>query len=332
MEQREQQAGRILVIDDEKPVGLVLQSWLTRKGFYVRHALDFDEVSQFFASDEFDLVTLDIMMPGVDGLQVLRWLREHFPDVGVIMATALGDLDSVLEAMRLGAINYLIKPFNMELITEEIERGMERQRLIAENRSYQRELEQKVEERTRKLQERTRELQEAHGRLERQLQELEGRDRLVRFQMTMHSLEEACAEVLEVLRETLGVERGVLYRPADGGERLEVAASMGMGEDVANPSLEEVEEPSVRAFVRGELVEGMEEEIAVPVIYRDEILGVFSTARPPASMNRKEFIDALLRLSGEAALVLRGALVTEDLENETFSLDGLEDIEEGPGD
>ena len=145
MEQQDQQAGRVLVVDDEKPVGQVLQQWLRRKGYQVRYASGFEEVQQAFAEEEFDLVTLDIMMPEVDGLQVLRWIKEHYPDVGVIMATALGDLDSVLEAMRLGAINYLIKPFNMELIATELERGMERQRLIAENRSYRQELEQKVE-------------------------------------------------------------------------------------------------------------------------------------------------------------------------------------------
>ena len=66
------------------------------------------------------------------------------PDVGVVMATALGEMEVVIEAMRLGAYSYVVKPFKLELVAHEVARAMERQRLGAENRAYQRELEQKV--------------------------------------------------------------------------------------------------------------------------------------------------------------------------------------------
>jgi len=323
MEQQDQRAGRILVVDDEKPVGQVLQQWLTRKGFHVRYASGFKEASQFFAEEEFDLVTLDIMMPEVDGLQVLRWITEHRPDVGVIMATALGDLDSVLEAMRLGAINYLIKPFNMELIATEMERGMERQRLIAENRSYRQELERKVEERTGAL-------REAHARLERQLRELEGRDGLVRFQMQMHTLEEAYGEVLKVIHQVLGVEQAVLYRPAADGTMLEGVAVIPEGKvEGAGPlPIGEGAQPAVRAFASGEPVTGERGEIAVPMAYHEEVLGVIQVQRPDETEgNQEEFLEVLQRLSGEAALVLRGAVVAEELESGMLSLDELEEIE-----
>jgi DNA-binding response OmpR family regulator len=323
MEEQDQCAGRILVVDDEKPVGQVLQQWLTRKGYHVRYAPGFGAVQQSFAEEEFDLVTLDIMMPEVDGLQVLRWLKEHYPDVGVIMATALGDLDSVLEAMRLGAINYLIKPFNMELIAAEMERGMERQRLIAENRSYQQELEQKVEERTR-------ELREAHARLERQLRELEGRDGLVRFQMRIHTLEEAYEEVLKVVQQVLGVEQAILYRPAADGEILEGVAVIpeGRADGTAPLPIGEEAHPVVRAFVSGEPVAGEVGEVMVPMAYREEVLGVLQVCCPRATeVNPEEFLEVLRRLSGEAALALRGAVVAEELESGTFSLDELEEID-----
>ena len=323
MEQQDQQAGRVLVVDDEKPVGQVLQQWLRRKGYQVRYASGFEEVQQAFAEEEFDLVTLDIMMPEVDGLQVLRWIKEHYPDVGVIMATALGDLDSVLEAMRLGAINYLIKPFNMELIATELERGMERQRLIAENRSYQQELEQKVEERTG-------ELKEAHAQLERQLRELEGRDELVRFQMRIHTLEEAYGEVLKVVQRVLGVEQAILYRPAAEGEMLEGVAVVpeGRGDGTTPLPIEEEGHPVARAFASGESVAGEGEEVAVPMAYHKEVLGVLQVRCPSAAeVSSEEFLAVLRRLGGEAALVLRGAVVAEELESGTFSLDELEEID-----
>ena len=323
MEEQDQLAGRILVVDDEKPVGQVLQQWLTRKGFHVRYAPGFGAVQQAFAEEEFDLVTLDIMMPEVDGLQVLRWIKEHCPDVGVIMATALGDLDSVLEAMRLGAINYLIKPFNMELIAAELERGMERQRLIAENRSYQQELERKVEARTA-------ELREAHGRLERQLSELEGRDELVRFQMQIHTLEEAYVEILRVVQQVLGVEQAVLYRPAAEGEMLEGVAVIPEARADGTAPLPIVEEAHsvVRAFVSGEPVAWEGGEVAVPMAYHEEVLGVLQVRCPSAvEVSPEEFLEILRRLSGEAALVLRGAVVAEELESGAFSLDELEEID-----
>ena len=136
--------GRILVVDDEVPVGKVLQQWLLSEEYMVDYANNFAEVEKAFARGTYDLVTLDIMMPEVDGLQTLQWLREHHPDVGVVMATALSNFDTVLEALRGGAIDYLLKPFNMDLVSEEIARAMERQRLVAENRAYEEHLEKLV--------------------------------------------------------------------------------------------------------------------------------------------------------------------------------------------
>lgn len=321
MEQQEQGKGRILVVDDEAPVGKILRDWLTRKGYYVRQALNFEEVCRALAEEPFDLVTLDIMMPGVDGLEVLRWLRQHHPDLGVIMATALGDLSLVIEAMRLGAINYLIKPFKMELITAEIERGMERQRLIAENRSYQRELERKVEERTRQL-------QEAHARLERQVRELKGRDRLVRFQMAVHSFEEACAEVLEVLEQVLGIDCAVLYRPDNPNTRLEAVAERGTSISNRLLPLSAKDALPVQAFATQKAVQGTGGELAVPLVYREEVLGVlWIGSLPTGETPAEEVLATLERLSSEAALVLRGALVAEDLERGTLFLGDLEKLE-----
>jgi DNA-binding response OmpR family regulator len=317
MERGDRCSGRVLVVDDEPPVGKVLHDWLERRGYRVRQAHDFSELQAALAEEEFDLVTLDIMMPEVDGLEALRWLRERHPDLGIIMATGVGDLGAVIEAMRLGALSYILKPFNMGLITAEIGRGMERQRLIAENRSYQRDLELKVAERTAQL-------REAHDRVERQLRELQGRDRLVRFQMAVHTVAEASGEVLAVIRETLGLARAVLYRPDPGGIRLEPAAAIGMGaadQTVEPAALSRVPVlelqaggPQIEAFVSGRTTRVGERAIAVPVIYRDAVLGVLWTDALPPGEAGSEATAVLERLSGEAALALRGALIAEELE------------------
>lgn len=320
-------SGRILVVDDEAPVGKILHDWLTRRGYHVRQARDFAEMQAALAEEPFDLVTLDIVMPEVDGLEALRRLRQQDPDLGVIMATGLGDLGSVIEAMRLGAISYLLKPFSMELVTAEIRRGMERQRLIAENRSYQHELELKVAERTA-------ELREAHCRLEQQLRELQGRDRLVRFQMAVHTIDEASVEVLIVIRETLGLERVVLYRPDVEGTQLEPAAAMGLNapgriaepaELATVPAVEPAAgDPRIEALASGRQVRAGEQGIAVPVIYREEVLGVLWTDALPAGKAGEDAAAVLERLGAEAALALRGALIAEELEQGTSPLGALE--------
>ncbi|MEW6751208.1 MAG: response regulator [Candidatus Latescibacterota bacterium] len=325
MEAQGQIAGRILVVDDEPSVGRVLEQWLTRRGYRVRYASGFTQARQHLGAEEFDLVTLDIVMPEASGLEVLRWLRAEYPDLGVIMATALTDLDSVLEAMRLGALNYLIKPFNLHLISAEIERAMERQRLIAENRSYQRELEHKVEQRTRELADAYDRLRAAHGQLELRVRELEGSDRLVHFQMALHSMEEACAEVASVIYHVVQAQRVALYRaPGEGGELALVCCAPAAGEDPGPQACR----LAGRALATGQVVDGEEGELGAPVVYRDDALAALWVRLAGASaVPRREAAGALLRLAGEAALVLRGALVAEDLERGALQVEGLEDIE-----
>ena len=321
--------SRILVVDDEEAVGRLLEGWLSSEGYQVRYARDFDEVQQFIQEECFDLATLDIMMPGVDGLQVLRWFKQHHPDLGVVMATAMGDLDTVLEAMRGGASNYLLKPFNLELVSEQIHRAMERQHLIAENHSYQQHLEQKVEEQTR-------ELQQAYARLEQQVRELEGRDRLVRCQMSGPRPGEASAQILQVVEQVLQVGRAVLYQPRVNGEQLKAAAALGLsrpgwladgGELEALPILQtgEGDALAVQTFQQQQPNYGREGEAAVPLLYQEEVLGVLWV---DGLEETEEGGNALWRLGQEAALVLWSAQVTADLESGQLQVDELLELDE----
>ena len=311
-----QHTGRILVVDDEESVGSLLQQWLTGEGYQVRYVEGFDGVRQVLAEQTFDLVTLDIVMPGVDGLEVLRWLRAHYPDVGVVMATALDRLDTVLEAMRAGAINYLLKPFNLDLVGEEIGRAMEHQRLKAENRAYQQELERRVEERTGQL-------REAHARLEQQVRELEGRDRLARLQMDPpDDGQQADDEILRVVAQVTGAGQAVLWRPDESGEYLEKTASIdaaGPEERAGSPVPEtlarlpilDTGRLPVRVFREGRPAAGSRGEAAVPILYSEEVLGVLQVVSMPEEEGQ---LDALWRLGREAALLLRMIQVTQDLE------------------
>jgi len=323
--------GAVLVVDDEEPIGELLQQWLDDEGYEAVYAPRFERVKALLGERHFDLVTLDIMMPDADGLQVLEWIKEHHPDVGVVMATALGDLDTVLQAMRLGASGYLIKPFNMELVTEEVGLAMERQRLIAENRAYQRDLEKKVAEQTRQL-------REAYDELSRKVRELEGRDRLVHFQMTGPGLREAAEEILTVVHGTLEVPVAVAYRADPDGERLSPIAALGVSSPgcietgdglaaLASISLQDSTQPlpdALCAAAYSELVPkyGPSGEAAVPLVYQDEVLGVVGLSGLGETDR-----ETLLRLGREAAVVLWSARVADDLDRGDLQVDELLDME-----
>jgi PAS domain S-box-containing protein len=151
--------AKILLIDDEISVCQMLTGVLEAAGFETRCANDFAAVRQAFAEEDFDLVTCDIIMPQVQGLEILRWIGEHRPEVGVVMASAVNDTGTVIDAMRAGALDYLIKPLNVALIVQQLEKAMAHQRQVCEKREYQQDLEDQAKQRTDELQKRMVELE-----------------------------------------------------------------------------------------------------------------------------------------------------------------------------
>src|SRR6266702_4420499 len=108
---------RILVADDEPNLRRVLGAILLRDGYEVRHASDGEEALEI-VEDGVDVVVTDLRMPRVDGMEVLRRLVVSHPDVPVIMITAHGSVDSAVEAVKLGAFDYVEKPFEQEHIRQ----------------------------------------------------------------------------------------------------------------------------------------------------------------------------------------------------------------------
>jgi DNA-binding response OmpR family regulator len=306
--------AKILVVDDEAAVRGLLRHFLQRQGHAVEEADDFDQVRCKLEAHAFDLVSLDIVMPGASGLEVLRWLREHYPDLGVVMATAIDNLDAVIEAMRLGAHSYILKPLNLDLVGQEVERALERQRLIAQNRAYQQHLERMVELRTQQLSDTYAQLEKAHAQLLRKVRELEGRDRLVQIQMSPPEQEqEACAEIVQAVIQAVQVERAALYRPDESG-RLRA----GTGEEALPENA-----PATRAFLQGQPLD-QDERAWVPVLYNQQALGVLEVEGVRGEEEeRKEKLHALWRLGREAALVLRMVQMAQDLEEGRFEVEEL---------
>jgi len=106
----------VLVVDDEKNIRLTLEQCLTQAGYEVDLAVSGEHALGKVEERSFDLVLLDIKLPDVDGLEVLRRIRRHRPGQAVVMMTAYGSVETAVEALKVGALDYLQKPFTPEEI------------------------------------------------------------------------------------------------------------------------------------------------------------------------------------------------------------------------
>jgi DNA-binding response OmpR family regulator len=111
-------AGRILIVDDEPVLRQTLARILQRAGFEVTTAESGEQTLDYLATTAYDLIYMDIRMPGLGGLDVLDRIQVRFPGLPVVLFTAQPDLDSAVEALRRGAADYLLKPLNPEVLVE----------------------------------------------------------------------------------------------------------------------------------------------------------------------------------------------------------------------
>jgi cyclic di-GMP phosphodiesterase len=144
-------AEKILVVDDEEAIREVVSTLLEAQGYSCTVCANGRLALEAFRKDTFDLALSDIVMPEMDGLKLLAELRSEDPDVPVIMVTAMHDISIALEAIRAGAYDYILKPFEKDQLHLSVRRALEHRRLVMENRTYQSDLELLVAERTQQL-------------------------------------------------------------------------------------------------------------------------------------------------------------------------------------
>src|SRR5437588_1646353 len=123
-------------------------------------------LSRLTSGEQYDLMLSDLMMADLDGLGLLERVKERYPDMPVIMVTAVHDISVALGAIRNGAYDYLMKPFEREQLLNTTRRALENRRLKLENRSYQVNLEALVSERTGELHQKQQDLETAMQDLE----------------------------------------------------------------------------------------------------------------------------------------------------------------------
>jgi putative nucleotidyltransferase with HDIG domain len=144
---------RILVVDDEEPIREIVASMLGTAGYVCKEAGSGMEALDILTSgEEFELMLSDLMMADLDGIGLLERTKEKYPDMPVVMVTAVHDISVALAAIRNGAYDYLLKPFEREQLLNTVSRALENRRLKVENRTYQTNLESLVKARTDQLQ------------------------------------------------------------------------------------------------------------------------------------------------------------------------------------
>lgn len=209
--------GKVLVVDDEEGVRSLLERTLARVGYSVVSAANGQEALDRVSQQDIEVVLLDIKMPGMSGMDVLQQLAKRWPDIGVVMVTGVADIQTAVEAMKLGADDYITKPFNWDDLLPKIQWAAEKRKLRLENERHRLELQQRVAEQAQQLQEQFAELVMTLARehkLMYQLAEQRGsakslfRKLPAELQQPMSSVEEFTEALLRVLK------RGVT-RPTD---------------------------------------------------------------------------------------------------------------------
>ncbi len=145
------QPRKMLIVDDETIIRDLMKRYFTRKNYIVSVASNAHDALMLFQKAKFDIVVTDIKMPDYDGKWLLKQILSEDPNMAVLMITGVDDTKEAVDCLRLGAYDYIIKPFDTEEIRIAVERALERKSLLLQKQEYQEKLESKVRERTLEL-------------------------------------------------------------------------------------------------------------------------------------------------------------------------------------
>ena len=163
---------RILVVDDEETVRNLLRRILEDIGYDVLAVSNGEEALVGMDQQEFEVVFLDINMPGMSGIEVLGKITTDWPDTCVIMATGVSDVATTVESMKMGAYDYITKPFNRDDLVYKMQRAIEKRDLQLKNQRLMLELQRSVKEQADRMQSQFNDLVNSLAREHKLLHEL----------------------------------------------------------------------------------------------------------------------------------------------------------------
>lgn len=131
---------RILIVDDEESIREFLEIMLKKEGYEVASVEDGQKAIDYLGKKSVDLVISDLQMPNVTGIELLKVVKDQYPDILFMMITAFGTTESAVEAMKMGAYDYITKPFKIDEVRLNIANALRSQNLEIENRTLRKEL------------------------------------------------------------------------------------------------------------------------------------------------------------------------------------------------
>ena len=144
---------RCLVVDDEPRIRAALARLLGVVGYRCTQAASAEQALSLLERESFPILLSDIRMPGMDGMGLLHEVRERWPDVAVLMLTAVTDVETAVACLQAGAFDYIPKPFQVDEVRVRVGQALEKRRLILENREYQQHLAELVDQQALRIEE-----------------------------------------------------------------------------------------------------------------------------------------------------------------------------------
>lgn len=300
---------RILIVDDEVETREVCKRVFSKKSYAVEFTEDGEKALEMMRKNHFEVVLADLVMPGMDGLTLLKWLKEEYPRTEVIIITGCATISTAVKAMRIGAYDYIAKPFDINELNLVVSRCLEKQRLAEEV-----------------------------GKLK----EVVALYEVSKAMCSVMELEKLLKTILKLACETMASDGGVLMLFDRNGEELIPKVSIGLKRKLVGTIKGEIEK-RIPEWMRGEnspllfgnrakdYSQGGKDKkckssisgIAIPLGIKGKVVGVISVNNLKGDLEKfkGESSELLTIFAANASLVIENAKVYERLEQKKKDLE-----------
>ena len=321
------ESTKILIVDDDQSIAGLLSELLSDEGYSVNTVFRGDDALEELERNAYDLLLLDLMLPGVYGLDVFREISQRNPGTDVIIMTSQASLETAVEALRLGAQDYLAKPFeDLSIVTEVIRKTFDKRRIVEENVRLTESLKVKT------------------AALETSVQRLSSLHHMSRALYSILDTRELLQYFVHLVASELTASRVSLMLLDEETEELTIEASVGLKQEVVE-SVRVREGEGVAGWVLRErkpvLVEDIDRDprfkrrldvdynsdsfisapvvLSVPLQYQQKMLGVVNVNnKQDGGLFTEDDLEFVATLAGQAAIAAQNARIFEQLKESHF--------------
>jgi signal transduction histidine kinase/DNA-binding response OmpR family regulator len=326
-EAHDQQARRILIVDDDATMRQILETLLSEEGCATSTASSAEQGLSLLRSAPTDIALVDVVLPGMNGLEFLKQAKRNHPDMEVVMMSSHASVERSLEALRNGAYDFLVKPFDeLEQVWFTVQRALERKHLAENNRTL------------------VAELKQHNASITAAVERLTCLIDAGRALSSIHSIDELLTYFINLVSQHLKVDRVSLMLLDEAKQELYIAASKGLAADIVKTARVKVGEgiaghvamtgkPLLMKNVQSKLMSndtrpGLSDSfissplvLGIPIKFRDRIVGVLNVTNKRSGESFNDSDQAFLSgLAGQAAVAIEAARSFEELRQTCESL------------